>query len=107
MRRLSIAIVVVAPIIREGVAAIIGHNPNLRIVGAVDSIAELQVLMRSTEVDVVVVDVALQRDIEAEAELQTLPIVGLQSSLIAPALQRRFSHLATIYTPRRSCTAYL
>ncbi len=99
MRRLSIAIVVVAPIIREGVAAIIGHNPNLRIVGAVDSIAELQVLMRSAEVDVVVVDVALQRDIEAEAELQTLPIVGLQSSLIAPALQRRFSHLATIYTP--------
>ena len=99
MRRLSVAIVVAAPIIREGVAAIIGHNPNLRIVGTVDSIADLQVLMRNAEMDVIVADVALQRDIEAVAELQTLPIVGLQSTLIDPALQRHFSHLATIYTP--------
>ena len=68
MKRVSIAIVEPSPIIMEGVATIVGHNPSLRVVGAVATLGELQALMRNTEVDVVVAAVGLVRDIESVAE---------------------------------------
>lgn len=99
MKRVSIAIVEPSPIIREGVATIVGYNPNLRIVGAVASVADLQVLMRSTEVDVVVAAVCVARDIEGATELQSMPIIGMQSAIVDASMLRRFTTVATLYTP--------
>ena len=76
-----------------------GYNPNLRVVGAVASVADLQVLMRSTEVDVVVAAVGVVRDIEGAAELQSMPIIGMQSAIVDATMLRRFTAVATLYTP--------
>lgn len=99
MKRVSIAIVEPSPIIREGVATIVGYNPNLRVVGTVASVADLQVLMRSTEVDVVVAAVCVVRDIEGATELQSMPIIGMQSAIVDASMLRRFTAVATLYTP--------
>ena len=99
MKRVSIAIVEPSPIILEGVATIVGHNPSLRVVGAVATLGELQELMRNTEVDVVVAAVGLARDIESVAELQSLPVIGLQSAIVDATVLRRFTAVATLYTP--------
>ena len=98
MKRLSIAIVEPSPIILEGVATIVGHSPNLRVVGAVATLGELQSLLRNTEVDVVVAAVGLARDIEDVTELQSLPIVGMQSVIVDAVMLRRFASIATLYT---------
>lgn len=76
-----------------------GYNPNLRVVGAVASVADLQVLMRSTEVDVVVAAVGVTRDIEGATELQSMPIIGVQSAIVDASMLRRFTAVATLYTP--------
>ena len=99
MKRVSIAIVEPSPIIREGVATIVGYSPNLRVAGAVASVADLQMLMRSAEVDVVVAAVGLARDIDGVAELQSMPIVGMQSAIVDGSMLRRFAAVATLYTP--------
>ena len=99
MKRVSIAIVEPSPIIREGIATIVSYNPNLRVAGAVASVADLQVLMRSAEVDVVVAAVGVARDIEGGAELQSVPIIGMQSAIVDSAVLRRFQSVATLYTP--------
>ena len=98
MKRLSIAIVEPSPIILEGVATIVSHSPNLRVVGAVATVTELQSLLRNTEVDVVIVSVGLVSDIEDVAELQSLPVVGMQSALVDAAMLRRFVSVATLYS---------
>lgn len=99
MKRLSIAIVEPSPIILEGVATIVGHSPSLRVAGAVATVGELQALMRNAEVDVVVASVSLSRDIEGVAELQSLPIIGMQSAIVDAAILRCFTAVATLYTP--------
>lgn len=98
MKRVTIAIVEPSPIIREGVAAVVSYCPNIRVAGAVDSIADLQTLMRSVEVDVVVVAVGLARDIDGVAELQSVPIIGMQSTIVDGSMLRRFQAVATLYT---------
>lgn len=98
MKRVTIAIVEPSPIIREGVAAVVSYCPNIRVAGAVDSIADLQMLMRSAEVDVVVVAVGLARDIDGVAELQSVPIIGMQSTIVDGSMLRRFQAVATLYT---------
>ena len=70
MKRVSIAIVEPSPIIMEGVATIVGRSPSIRVAGAVATTAELQILMRNAEVDVVVAAVGLAREIDGVAELQ-------------------------------------
>ena len=98
MKRISIAIVEPSPIILEGVAAIVSHNPNLRVAGAVATVAELQTLLRNTEVDLLIAAVCLAREIESVAELQSLPIVGMQSAIVEASILRRFAAVATLYT---------
>ena len=98
MKRVTIAIVEPSPIIREGVAAVVSYCPNIRVAGAVDSIADLQTLMRSAEVDVVVAAVGLARDIDGVAELQSVPIIGMQSTIVDGSMLRRFQAVATLYT---------
>ena len=99
MKRVSIAIVEPSPIILEGVAALVAHSANLRVAGAVTSVAELQTLLRNVEVDVVVAAVCLARDLEGVAELQSLPIVGVQSAIVEASMLRRFASVTTLYTP--------
>jgi DNA-binding NarL/FixJ family response regulator len=98
MKRVTIAIVEPSPIIREGVAAVVSYCPNIRVAGAVDSIADLQTLMRSVELDVVVVAVGLARDLDGVAELQSVPIIGMQSTIVDGSMLRRFQAVATLYT---------
>ena len=98
MKRISVAIVEPSPIILEGVASIVSHSSSLRVAGAVATLGELQTIMRNTEVDVVVAAVGLSRDIEGVAELQSLPIIGMQSAIVDAAMLRRFTAVATLYT---------
>lgn len=98
MQRVSIAIVEPLPIVMEGVATLAAHSPNIRVVGAVASLSDLQMLMCTAEVDVVVAAVGLARDIEGVAELNAMPIIGVQSGLVEPSMLRRFSAVATLYT---------
>ena len=98
MKRVSVAIVEPSPVILEGTAALIGHSPTLRVVGAVPTVAELLSLMRTTDVDVVIAAVGLARDIEGVAELQGMPIVGMQSAIVEANALRRFTAIATLYT---------
>jgi DNA-binding CsgD family transcriptional regulator len=83
----------------EGVSALVAHSANLRVAGAVASVVELQALLRNTEIDVVVAAVCLARDLEDVAELQSLPIVGVQSAIVEASMLRRFVSVATLYTP--------
>lgn len=99
MKRVSIAIVEPSPIIMEGVSVLVAHSANLRVAGAVASVAELQALLRNTEIDVVVAAVCLARDLEDVVELQSLPIVGVQSAIVEAYMLRRFVSVATLYTP--------
>lgn len=98
MQRVSVAIVEPSPIIMEGVATIVSHSPSIRVVGAVSTLAELQTLMRGTEVDVVIAAVGLAHDIEGVAELQSIPVIGVQSAIVEPSMLRRFTAVATLYT---------
>jgi DNA-binding NarL/FixJ family response regulator len=98
MKRITVAIVEPSSIIREGVAAIIGHNHAIRVAGAVSSLAELQTLMRGADVDVVVAAVGLSRDIDDVAELQSMPLIGIQSAVVEASVLRRFTAVATLYS---------
>ena len=69
MKRVSVAIVEPSPIVMEGVAKIAAHSHNIRVAGAVASLAELQSLMRNVEVDVVVAAVGLANDLEGVTEI--------------------------------------
>ena len=99
MKRVSVAIVEPSPIIMEGVATIVGRSPSIRVAGTVATTAELQILMRNAEVDVVVAAVGLAREIDGVAELQSLPVIGIQSAIVDAAMLRRFTAVATLYTP--------
>ncbi len=99
MKRVSVAVVEPSPIVMEGVAKIAAHSHNIRVAGAVASLAELQSLMRNVEVDVVVAAVGLANDLEGVTELQSLPVIGMQSAIVAPSMLRRFTSVATLYTP--------
>lgn len=99
MKRVTIAIVEASPVILEGVVAMLSRSPQIRIVGSVATVSELQMLLeRHDDVDVVVASTAFASQLEGVAELQALPIVGLQSVVTNAESLRRFAAVATIYT---------
>lgn len=98
MKRVTIAIVEASPVILEGVVAMLSRSPQIRIVGSVATVSELQMLLeRHDDVDVVVASTAFASQLEGVAELQALPIVGLQSVVTNAESLRRFAAVATIY----------
>lgn len=99
MRRVTIVIVESSPIILEGVVAMLGRSSEIRIVGSVATVSELQtILERHDDVDVVVASTMLASQLEGVAEIQSLPLVGLQSVVTDAESLRRFAAVATIYT---------
>lgn len=98
MKRVTIAIVEASPVILEGVVTMLSRSPQIRIVGSVATVSELQMLLeRHDDVDVVVASTAFASQLEGVAELQALPIVGLQSVVTNAESLRRFAAVATIY----------
>lgn len=98
MKRVTIAIVEASPVILEGVVTMLSRSPQIRIVGSVATVSELQMLLeRHDDVDVVVASTSLASQLEGVAELQALPIVGLQSVVTNAESLRRFAAVATIY----------
>lgn len=98
MKRVTIAIVEASPVILEGVVAMLSRSPQIRIVGSVATVSELQMLLeRHDDVDVVVASTSFASQLEGVAELQALPIVGLQSVVTNAESLRRFAAVATIY----------
>lgn len=98
MKRVTIAIVEASPVILEGVVAMLSRSPQIRIVGSVTTVSELQMLLeRHDDVDVVVASTSFASQLEGVAELQALPIVGLQSVVTNAESLRRFAAVATIY----------
>jgi len=98
MRRYKVAIVEPATVVAEGVAAIIEDGAEGAIAGIVQSIAELEQLLRTTEVDVLVAAATLHRDLEACTAIEEIPVVGIVSSLVEEEVLRKFAATATIYT---------
>ena len=98
MRRYKVAIVEPAAVVAEGIAAIIERGATAHVAGIAHSIAELEQLMRSSEIDVVIANATLHSEIEACSVVGEIPIVGVQTSLVEDEVLRKFAASATIYT---------
>lgn len=100
MRRYKVAIVEPATVVSEGIAAIIERGMEGEVAGMVHSVAELEQLLRSTEVDVIVAAATLHHDLEVSAIVEDIPIIGMLSSLVEEDVARKFAATASIYTSR-------
>ena len=98
MRRYKVAIVEPATVIADGIAAILEGGAEGDIAGIVHSTTELEHLIRTTEVDVIIAAAALHRDLEACAAIEDVPVVGIVSSLVEDEVLRKFAATATIFT---------
>lgn len=98
MKRYKVAIIEPATVVAEGVAAIVSRGLEGEIAGIVRTVAELEQLLRTTDVDVVVATAGLHLELEACAALEEMPVVAIQSALVEEEALRKFSAVATIYT---------
>lgn len=96
MKRYRVAIVEPAAVVAEGIAAIVGCEGD--VVGTVSTTAELESLLRSTEVDVIIASASLHRDLEACVAIDDIPVIGILTSLVEDDALRKFAATATIYT---------
>jgi DNA-binding NarL/FixJ family response regulator len=99
MRRFRIAIIAPSAIITEGVASILQRGGEADVVLMGNAIEGVTPRLRSTDIDAVVVDIALLRNVELGGELAEQTIVGLQTSLSDGDTLRRLTHSFTLYTP--------
>lgn len=98
MKRHKVAIVDSATIVAEGIAAILSRSPRAEVVGIYRHIAEIESIIATARVDVVVASVAQYHEIEATTSLNNIPVVGMQSSLSEEDIVRRFNATITLYT---------
>jgi DNA-binding NarL/FixJ family response regulator len=98
MKRHKVAIVDSATVVAEGIAAILSRSPRAEVVGIYRHIAEIESIIATGRIDVVVASVAQYHEIEATTSLNNIPVVGMQSSLIDEDIVRRFNATITLYT---------
>lgn len=99
MKRYKVAIVEAATVVAEGIATIIDRSLEGEVVGIVRSVAELEQMLRTTEVDVVIASVNLHLELEVCAALEAMPVVGMQTALVEEEALRKFAATASIFTP--------
>lgn len=98
MKRYRVAIVDVASVVAEGIASILSRSPRAEVVGIYRHIAEVESIVASGKVDVVVVSVALHYEIESSSALMNIPVVGMLSSLAEEEIVRRFNATITLFS---------
>lgn len=97
MRRFAVAIVDSAPVVREGLAAILSRSASAEVVGCYATISELASSPSLQRLDVVMLSVALVREFESQGIFSGIAVVGIQSALADEETLRRFSGVATLY----------
>lgn len=97
MRRFRIAIVAPSAIITDGIASILQRGGEADVVLMGSTIEEVAPRLRSADIDALVVDIALLRNVEFSSELAEQTIVGVQTSLSDGETMRRLSHTFTLY----------
>ena len=91
MRRFAVAIVDVAPVVREGLAAILSRSASAEVVGCYASLAEVVALPHFQRLDVVLMAVGMWRELESSNPLNGLAVVGIQSALAEEDALKRFA----------------
>ena len=99
MRRFRIAIVAPSAILAEGVATILQRGGEADVVLVATTLEEVVPRLHSADIDVLVVDAALLRNVELSGELSERVIVGMLTSLHDSETMRRLTHSFTLYTP--------
>ena len=99
MRRFRIAIVAPSAIIAEGVATILQRGGEADVVLTGATLDEVVPRLRSADIDALVVDIALLRNMELSGDIAECVIVGMQTSLHDSETMRRLTHTFTLYTP--------
>lgn len=62
MTRIRVAVIDDHPVVREGTAALIGQEADMRVVGLAASLEEAEPMLAATEVDVLLLDLRLGQD---------------------------------------------
>lgn len=97
MRRFAVAIVDVAPVVREGLAAILSRSASAEVVGCYASLAEVVASPHFQRLDVVLMAVGMWRELESSNPLSGLAVVGIQSALAEEDALKRFAGVVTLY----------
>lgn len=98
MKRYKVAIIEPATVVAEGIAAIVNRGHEGEIAGVARTVAELEQLLRTTEVDVVIAAAGLHTELEACAALDEIPVIAIQSALVEEEALRKFAATVTIFT---------
>lgn len=98
MRRFKVAIVESAAVVAEGIAAILARSPKVEVVGCYRLLSDVESLLVTGRVDVVLASVAKYHQIEASTALGSTPVVGIQTTLVEEEVLRRFAATITLFT---------
>ncbi len=76
----------------------LAHSPEFESSKTYRSVAEFVAALRGDMPDAVVVAASLYRSVEECAELNDIPVIGIQNSIMEPEALRTFQATATIYS---------
>ena len=98
MKKIYIAIVDPSPVVQSGIVSMMGRCPGVEVVIAASAVGELVPMLRSGRIDVIIASTSLLAALETTPEVSTMPVVGMQSSMMDEESLKRFTAVATIYT---------
>lgn len=95
MGKIRMLIVEPASVVAEGLVALLLRSGEVEVVASYSSLDELS---QTPNVDVAILSTALSRQVEGCAQLQGIPLIGMQSSITEPEALKLFGSLLTIYS---------
>lgn len=98
MKRYRVAIVESAAVVAEGIASILSRSTKCEVVGCYRHIGDIETLVSTGRVDIVVASVAMYHEIEASSTLNNTPVVGILRALADEDIVRRFNATITIFS---------
>ena len=98
MNRYRVVIIEPATLIAEGLQAILAAYPDVERVSCIEPNADIAHQLRITEPDVVLINMSVAHLMDSCEELESIPTIGIQSAIVAPATQNRFAHTITTFS---------
>lgn len=98
MNRYRVAIIEPATLIAEGLRAILAACPDMEYVACLGNTADLAHQLRSAEPDVILINTSLAHLLDSCDEVGYAPIIGIQSTVVEPAVLRSFADTITIFS---------
>ena len=98
MNRYRVVIIEPATLIAEGLQAILAAYPDVERVSCIEPNADIAHPLRITEPDVVLINMSVAHLMDSCEELESIPTIGIQSAIVAPATQNRFAHTITTFS---------